>query len=281
MKTIKRYQSASIYFAENQSYLMQTEINNNLIIGLIKSYENVSEIPDNVIVLTVFDELEPRLTFFKNTSKGILAGNNADKEDCELLIEYLQNQGVLLEGLVGDEKYADVFMNLYPQEINSIKKLISHELSIVNQVPLSNGLARLANESEIALLAHWFFLFQEEEKLFPQKTAEGFIQHVQNLINKSLIYVWEINNEIVSMATIVRETPNFQIVGAVYTPVNQRKKGYASSLVHFLSQFILDNGKKAGLFTNASNPTSNKIYQKIGYNPNGIVSDVELEMISE
>ena len=281
MKTIKRYQSASVYFAENQSYLMQTEINNNLIIGLIKSYENVSEIPDNVIVLTVFDELEPRLTFFKNTSKGILAGNNADKEDCELLIEYLQNQGVLLEGLVGDEKYADVFMNLYPQEINSIKKLISHELSIVNQVPLSNGLARLANESEIALLAHWFFLFQEEEKLFPQKTAEGFIQHVQNLINKSLIYVWEINKEIVSMATIVRETPNFQIVGAVYTPVNQRKKGYASSLVHFLSQFILDNGKKAGLFTNASNPTSNKIYQKIGYNPNGIVSDIEFEVITE
>jgi hypothetical protein len=41
MKTIKRYQSVSIYFAENQSYLMQTEINNNLIIGLIKSYENV------------------------------------------------------------------------------------------------------------------------------------------------------------------------------------------------------------------------------------------------
>jgi predicted GNAT family acetyltransferase len=83
------------------------------------------------------------------------------------------------------------------------------------------------------------------------------------------------------MAAILRETPNFQIVGAVYTPVNQRKKGYASSLVHFLSQFILDNGKKAGLFTNASNPTSNKIYQKIGYNPNGIVSDVEFERISE
>jgi predicted GNAT family acetyltransferase len=278
MKIIKRYQNAGVYFAENQSYLMQTEINNNLIIGLIKSYENVSEIPDNVIVLTVFDELEPRLTFFKNSPKGVLAGNNADKEDCELLIDYLQNQGILLEGLVGDEKYADVFTNLYPRKINSIKKLISHELSIINQVPISKGLARLANESEIALLAHWFFLFQEEEKLFPQKTAEGFILHVQNLINKSLIYVWEINNEIVSMATIVRETPNFQIVGAVYTPVNQRKNGYASSLVHFLSQFILDNGKKAGLFTNASNPTSNKIYQKIGYNPNGIVSDFEFEL---
>ena len=281
MKTIKRYQSASIYFAENQSYLMQTEINNNLIIGLIKSYENVSEIPDNVIVLTVFDEMEPRLTFFKNTSKGILAGNNADKEDCELLIEYLQNQGVLLEGLVGDEKYTDIFMSLYPLEISSMKKLISHELSNVNEVPLSNGLARLANESEIDILAQWFFLFQEEENLFPQKTAEGFIQHVQNLVNKSMLYVWEINNEIVSMATIVRETPNFQIVGAVYTPVNQRKNGYASSLVHFLSQLIVDKGKKAGLFTNASNPTSNKIYQKIGYNPNGIVSDIEFEMISE
>jgi predicted GNAT family acetyltransferase len=278
MKTIKRYQCASIYFAENQSYLMQTEINNNLIIGLIKSYENVSEIPNNVIVLTVFDELEPRLTFFKNSPKGVLAGNNADKEDCELLIEYLQNQGVLLEGLVGDEKYADVFTNLYPLKISSMKKLISHELSIVNQVPLSNGLARLAKESEIDILANWFFLFQEEENLFPKKTAEGFIQLVQNLVNKSVLYVWEINNEIVSMAAILRETPNSQILGAVFTPVNQRKNGYASSLVHFLSQFILDNGKKAGLFTNAGNPTSNKIYQKIGYNPNGIVSDFEFEL---
>jgi predicted GNAT family acetyltransferase len=281
MKTIKRYQSASVYFAENQSYLMQTEINNNLIIGLIKSYENVLEIPKQVFILTVFDGSKPKLTFFKNSPKGVLAGNNADKEDCELLIEYLQNQGILLEGLVGDEKYANLFMSLYPLKISSMKKLISHELSNVNEVPLSNGLARLANESEIDILAQWFFLFQEEENLFPQKTAEGFIQHVQNLVNKSMLYVWEINNEIVSMATIVRETPNFQIVGAVYTPVNQRKNGYATSLVHFLSQLIVDKGKKAGLFTNASNPTSNKIYQNIGYNPNGIVSDVEFERISE
>lgn len=277
MKSIKRYSNVKTYFAENQNYLMQSEINNNLIIGLIKSYENIMEIPNQVYVLTVFDDSEPKLTFFKNTTKGILAGNNADKKDCELLIEYLQNQIVLIEGIVGDEEYIETFMSVFPLKISSMKKLISHELSNVNEVPLSKGLARLANESEIDILAHWSFLFQEEENLFPKKTLEGFVQLVKNLVNNSVLYVWEINNEIVSMAAIVRDTPNFQIVGAVFTPVNQRKKGYASSLVHFVSQLIVDKGKKAGLFTNAGNPTSNKIYQKIGYNPKGIVSDLEFE----
>ncbi|KGG51094.1 hypothetical protein DI09_460p10, partial [Mitosporidium daphniae] len=148
MKTIKRYQNAAVYFAENQSYLIQSEINNNLILGLVKFYENVAEMPEQVMLLTVFDELEARLTFFKNSKKGVLAGNNAQKEDYLLLMEYLQNQEIILEGAVGDEIYTHTFAELYPGKILTHKKLISHELSEVNNIQISEGMARLAIDTE-------------------------------------------------------------------------------------------------------------------------------------
>jgi predicted GNAT family acetyltransferase len=62
-------------------------------------------------------------------------------------------------------------------------------------------------------------------------------------------------------------------VGAVYTPPAMRRRGYASALVAALSQEQLDAGKKfCFLYTDLANPTSNKIYQDIGYEP---VCDVD------
>lgn len=52
----------------------------------------------------------------------------------------------------------------------------------------------------------------------------------------------------------------------VYTPPEFRKNGYASFVVAELSQKILNSGKKfCILYTDLANPTSNKIYQNIGY----------------
>ena len=47
-----------------------------------------------------------------------------------------------------------------------------------------------------------------------------------------------------------------------------RGKGYASACVAAMSQHLLDGGKTfCTLYTDLSNPTSNKIYQNIGYRP--------------
>jgi predicted GNAT family acetyltransferase len=55
-------------------------------------------------------------------------------------------------------------------------------------------------------------------------------------------------------------------IGPVYTPPALRKRGYASALTAALSQELLDSGRKfCFLFTDLANPTSNRIYQQIGY----------------
>jgi uncharacterized protein len=47
-----------------------------------------------------------------------------------------------------------------------------------------------------------------------------------------------------------------------------RNRGYAASCVATLTKLMLDSGKKfCCLYTDLANPTSNSIYQKIGYQP--------------
>ena len=68
-------------------------------------------------------------------------------------------------------------------------------------------------------------------------------------------------------------TPHGIRVGPVYTPPEQRGRGYASNLVAEVSQLQLDAGRTfVFLFTDLANPTANKIYQAIGYEP---VNDVD------
>jgi predicted GNAT family acetyltransferase len=58
----------------------------------------------------------------------------------------------------------------------------------------------------------------------------------------------------------------------VYTPPQARGRGYASALVATTSQRLLATGRDyCFLFTNLANPTSNHIYQEVGYEP---VSDI-------
>jgi len=52
----------------------------------------------------------------------------------------------------------------------------------------------------------------------------------------------------------------------VYTPRELRGRGFATATVAALSQLLLDQGHQfCCLYTDLANPTSNAIYQRIGY----------------
>ena len=76
-----------------------------------------------------------------------------------------------------------------------------------------------------------------------------------------------------SWAGVGGRTPNGTRIGPVYTPPSERGHGYASALVAAASQAQLDEGLAfCFLFTDLANPTSNHIYQAIGYEP---VTDID------
>ncbi len=55
-------------------------------------------------------------------------------------------------------------------------------------------------------------------------------------------------------------------IGPVYTPPERRRRGYAGTAVAAASRRVLERGAaRCMLFTDLSNPTSNKIYAEVGY----------------
>ena len=78
----------------------------------------------------------------------------------------------------------------------------------------------------------------------------------------------------VSLAACGAPTPRGIRIGPVYTPPELRGRGYASALTAELTRDLLAGGREfCFLYTDLANPTSNSIYQRIGYRP---VTDVEM-----
>jgi predicted GNAT family acetyltransferase len=129
----------------------------------------------------------------------------------------------------------------------------------------SFGQLKPAKEADQAMLSDWCEQFCIDARI-DDETVYFKAQLPRKIADQSL-FVWE-TDETVSMAAIERETSHGVAISWVYTPLHLRKKGYATSCVAALTQRMLESGKHfCCLYTDLSNPASNSIYQKIGYQP--------------
>ena len=142
------------------------------------------------------------------------------------------------------------------------------ELREVIHPTYSPGHLRQATMDDLDLLVRWIIDFSNEalhglETLEETETR----RRVGARLEQGAYYLWE-DGEAVSFAGTTRKTAHGISIGPVYTPPQFRRKGYASSCVAKLSQLMLDHGRTfCTLFIDLSNPTSNHIYQNIGYRP--------------
>ena len=80
--------------------------------------------------------------------------------------------------------------------------------------------------------------------------------------------LWEDAGRPVSMAGLTRMAAGQVRVGPVYTPPGLRGRGYAGAVTCVVSQAARDAGAgQVLLFTDLANPTSNALYQRLGYEP--------------
>jgi predicted GNAT family acetyltransferase len=117
------------------------------------------------------------------------------------------------------------------------------------------------------ILIDWFQAFSREA--LHKDDREGSERSVDLRLRSAISsdFFWE-DGEPVSLTGVFRSTPNGARIGPVYTPPEHRGRGYASACVAAASQRMLDEGRQfCFLFTDLSNPTSNHIYQQIGYQP--------------
>lgn len=135
------------------------------------------------------------------------------------------------------------------------------------------GRRRVAVPGDRRLVAAWFEAFMREvsDDADPAEVAATTDRWLAG--RGRTLYLWE-DGDAVSLCGVGGPTPNGIRIGPVYSPPEARGRGYASALVATVSQAELDAGRRfCFLFTDQANPTSNHIYQTIGYEP---VRDVDV-----
>ena len=70
------------------------------------------------------------------------------------------------------------------------------------------------------------------------------------------------------MAVLSRQVAGVCRVSTVYTPPDRRQRGYGGAVTAAVSQQALEAGAaEVVLYTDLANPTSNALYQRLGYQP--------------
>jgi predicted GNAT family acetyltransferase len=270
---IKHYSNATDFIAKTGAYLAKDEARYGLILGLAKVVEKnphrygadnpwFCSIGRGKVINAVAMRTPPNMLIAAHFSGDFeaIAGK---------LVMAVSEDFKMVPGVVGAKKLADIFTkkwcNTYGIKITDTMAQRIYRLDKVNEVTLSPGRFRPATVADKELVDEWRHAFAIETRVgsVPERDITPALEH-------GWIFFWELNNKPVSMAHMSRPTDKSMSVSGVYTPPELRGRGYATSCVAELSRHILKSGKKfCTLYTDLSNPTSNSIYIKIGYQPVG------------
>jgi predicted GNAT family acetyltransferase len=140
------------------------------------------------------------------------------------------------------------------------------EIRKVNDIKPVEGSQRLALPEEAKLIADWMIQFQMES-LASELDYEAALNKATKYIEENKIYIYE-NSEkkVVTMAIASRKLVHGMAITYVFTPEENRGKGYAAANMYYLSKNLLEQGYEfCTLFVDKKNPLSNRAYEKVGY----------------
>jgi predicted GNAT family acetyltransferase len=139
-----------------------------------------------------------------------------------------------------------------------------HAATVIEDPPRpASGRLRLAAPADRERLVRWWRAFHAEAELHHPDDAE---HDVTVRTEDRALQVWEDDGEPVSLIGARLMGNGYGWIGPVYTPPQQRGRGYAGAGVAAASRRLLDAGAaQCMLFTDLDNPTSNKIYHEVGY----------------
>ncbi len=269
---VVRFNDVNVFYPRVEAYLMRHEAVHNLSLGLMGTLRHDPErFPEALFWLVEQDGAVQLVALRTNPGRALVLSLAQSPEAVTLLAQDIHASGVVLDGVNAPDDESNAFAQewarLTGQTYRVNVPLRTFRLEKVNPVTGVPGHLRRATDADRDVLLGWEMGFRREA--FPDddhKMADVEIS-VDYRLHSELagIYIWD-DGGAVSYAGFGGPTPHGIRIGPVYTPPEQRQHGYASACVAGMSQLLLDGGRQfCFLFTDQRNPTSNHIYQVIGY----------------
>ena len=271
---VERLADASAFFAEGEPFLLADEARHNLILGIASTIRDSPDHYPTRSLWLVRDEGEVAAAALRTPPYNLVLATPRSEDALAALARGIAGD---LPGVVGAEPEASGFAELWSRQTGLRARATMRQgiyaLEQVRPPSTAPGSARVATSDDRGLALRWWIEFGDEvlhEGGPGRDRAEATLEHRLSSSSAGIL-LWEDGGEPVSLAGWGGPTPNGIRIGPVYTPPELRGRGYATALSAELSQRLLDGRLFAGgrcfcfLYTDLANPTSNAIYERIGF----------------
>ncbi|WP_170211649.1 GNAT family N-acetyltransferase [Saccharothrix australiensis] len=179
---------------------------------------------------------------------------------------------VELPGVNGPRAAAEAFVRAWTartgqgaREATALRLFRLAELEPPVGVP---GASRLATEDDADLLVQWYLGFVDESTPYEPNEDQAVTFVRGTLAAGSGHVLWLDEGRPVAWAAAGAPAVGMSRIGPVYTPKEHRRNGYGAAATSACARWALEAGAEhVVLFTDLANPTSNSIYQRIGFRP--------------
>jgi len=253
-----------------QSFLERNEVENGLFLGILDFLEKDSPSTTEAFMAQVKAGQETiAASVYRDRNLIVTRG---PKEVWLALATKLRETEIDIPGVVGPAAEAEQMASAWVQVRGCAAHLaMDQRLYQLNQVGWPQGIpgrVRLVGDTDLEFLSHSIQGFYRDAIPWEIITEEELHQNAARRVREGMTYLWDLNGKPVALAALTRPTQRGIAVNAVYTPPEHRKHGYATALVAAVSAEGLRRSKEfCVLYTDLMNPTSNSIYQKVGYRP--------------
>ncbi len=250
-------------------HLARHEAENNLPIGVASGIADSTAPRDDVELLLALDARgHSAAALLMTPPYRLIVGYGDDPAAREVLLVDMWARRIVPPGVVGPQPAAGEVAMWWSEresmEVGVGMRQGVYRLRSVLPASRTAGRVRAATAEDSGLLLRWLEAFWSEVGLdtgTPEELLRGSLSG-----GYRRLHLFEVGGLPVSMAGSGARTPNGRRIGPVYTPPEHRGKGYAEALVAEVSADILAAGNRfCFLFTDIDNPTSNAVYERIGY----------------
>ncbi|MGH2756385.1 MAG: GNAT family N-acetyltransferase [Actinomycetota bacterium] len=268
---ICRFEDASSFLTSVEGLLVGHEAENCLLLGIASSLV-ARPSDEKPMLVAVMDGEAPVAAAIRTPPRDLILSYGMPSDAVEVIVDYVGESSPDLPGVLGDKEPTDRFATVWSDRQSVRPELFRaeriHRAARVIPPVGVEGQARESAAEERDILEAWFPAFGRDVDEEPDASAVKEMLEIYLSGQPYHVFLWLLGDRPVSMAALGGPTPNGARVNAVYTPAEFRNRGYASAVTAVATQHALDEGRRfCFLFTDLANPTSNKIYRRIGYEP--------------
>lgn len=275
---VVRYADPTAFLQRAEAWLVRAEAEHNLILGITGSLRDGSAAYEPPYYLAVIERGNDILGCAFRTPPYKLGLTRMPAEAARALADDLASLYDALPAVLGPEEATRAFAAAWTRAGGESRIAARNRIYQLDRVsdglPTVPGGMRVATMDDFALVVSWIEAFHADVRM-PNRLSD--LAYRKRIAGGGIV-LWEDGGRVVSLAGSSGPTPHGIRVGPVYTPRELRGHGYATALVAALSRSLLASGRQfCFLYTDLDNPTSNHIYQRIGYHPVADVIDVVFE----